>query len=132
MIIKKETNIRDFKAWSGAVNTLNRIIEEGKDEELESLLEEMYPEGLTETELNDLLWFENDQIFEWLDIKTQDDINAEIEDLKDKIRELEEEYEEEAEDLQGEDKQELWEQYKGQIEDLEKQIEELEEELEGF
>lgn len=26
----------------------------------------MYPDGMSETELNDLLWFEDDTIAEWL------------------------------------------------------------------
>ena len=69
MIIKTEMSLSQFCAWSGAVDTLDRIIEEGKCEELEAMLEDMYPEGMTDTELNDLLWFDWENVFEWLEIE---------------------------------------------------------------
>ena len=33
---------------------------------------EMFPEGLTETKLNDILWFEDEWIFDNLGIETED------------------------------------------------------------
>lgn len=73
--------IADFKAWSGAVDTQNRIIEENKENEFDQLIEEIYPDGLDETQLNDLLWFDDEWIFEQLGMS----------------EELEEELEEESE-----------------------------------
>ena len=35
-------------------------------EQLENIINETYPDGLSATELNDLLWFEDDTIAEWL------------------------------------------------------------------
>lgn len=58
MTITYELDLNSFKAWSGAIDTLDRIKREGKCEELESILEDTYPDGMTETELNDLLWFD--------------------------------------------------------------------------
>lgn len=55
MRIYSKLDLNTFEAWSGAVNTLDRIRREGKCEGLESVLEENYPEGIDETELNDLL-----------------------------------------------------------------------------
>ena len=69
MIIKSEMNLAEFEAWSGARGNLDIIIEEGKAEELEGILEELYPEGMTATELNDLLWFDWEEVFEWLGIE---------------------------------------------------------------
>ena len=66
MKITTETSLRNFKAWSGAVETLERIVEEGQDENLESQLEDLYPEGMTDVELNDLLWFDSETVYEWL------------------------------------------------------------------
>lgn len=71
MKVTSETTLRNFKAWSGAKETLKTIIREDKTEELEFLIEELYPEGLTETQLNDILWFDDEWIFEQLGIKTQ-------------------------------------------------------------
>jgi hypothetical protein len=61
-----ETNLVNFNAWSGAVETKERIINEGKAKDFDSLIDELYPDGLSETHLNDLLWFEEDWIFEML------------------------------------------------------------------
>jgi hypothetical protein len=69
----KETSISNFESWSGAKETQKRIIEEGKENEFDSLIEELYPEGLTETELNDILWFEEDWIFESLGIEEEEE-----------------------------------------------------------
>lgn len=55
-------------SWSGAVDTLNTISNEGKEDELMELLDELYPDGVDETELNDFLSFEDDYIFQNLDI----------------------------------------------------------------
>lgn len=43
MRIYSELDLNTFEAWSGAVNTLDRIRREGKCEELESILEEKLP-----------------------------------------------------------------------------------------
>lgn len=72
MKIIMEKTLENFEAWSGAINTKNIIIEANKCDEFEYLIEELYPEGLTETELNDLLWFESDWLFESLDINIED------------------------------------------------------------
>ena len=73
MKIYSETSISDFKAWSGAVSTQDRIIEEGKEDEFDALIEELYPDGIDETELNDLLWFEEDWIYETLGIEEEEE-----------------------------------------------------------
>ena len=62
----------NFDAWSGAVETKETIINEGKVEQFDNLIEELYPDGLTDTQLNDLLWFEEDWIFEMLGIEIDD------------------------------------------------------------
>lgn len=73
MKITTETNLLNFDAWSGAIETKKTIIENGKSEEFDQLIEELYPEGLTDTQLNDLLWFEADWIFEALGIKEEEE-----------------------------------------------------------
>lgn len=55
-------------SWSGAVDTLNTISNEGKEDDLMELLDELYPDGVDEAELNDFLAFEDDYIFQNLDI----------------------------------------------------------------
>lgn len=55
-------------AWDGAVDTLNIVLDEGKEDDLMELLDELYPDGVDETELNYFLVFEDDYIFQNLDI----------------------------------------------------------------
>jgi len=66
-------SIRDFNAWNGAKETKERIINEGKADDFDSLIEDIYPDGLSETQLNDILWFESDWCFENLGIKEEDE-----------------------------------------------------------
>ena len=68
MKIITETSLFNFDAWSGAVDTKERIINEGKEAEFEQLIDELYPDGLSNTELNDLLWFDDKWIYETLGI----------------------------------------------------------------
>jgi len=67
-VINNYLSLFDFDAWSGAVDTKNTIIENGKASDFECLIDELFPDGLTETELNDFLWFDDDFIFEQLNI----------------------------------------------------------------
>lgn len=73
MRIYTETSLENFGAWCGGRNTLDRVIEEGKTEELETVLEELYPNGLSETELNDILWFDPEWIYETLGISEEEE-----------------------------------------------------------
>lgn len=74
VIIRK--SFGDFEPWSGAVDTWERIQEAGKIDDLENILEIEYPDGIDETELNDLLWFEPETVFEWLDMPTDEQMDA--------------------------------------------------------
>ena len=67
MTVSKELNLKDFEAWSGGKDTLNRLIELNKVEEVENLINECFNnEIITETKLNDFLWFETYYIAEYL------------------------------------------------------------------
>lgn len=72
MKLFSETKLVDFQAWSGAVDTKNTIIEHNKAEEFDYLIEELYPDGLSETQLNDLLWFDEEWVFESLGIEIEE------------------------------------------------------------
>jgi hypothetical protein len=76
MWIKKEYDYNDLKenSWSGAVNTLRRIEEANKEEELMNFLEDIFYENIpSDTEVNDLLWFEPEMIYESLGISDEDE-----------------------------------------------------------
>lgn len=68
MRIVKEISVEDFEGWSGANDTIEVIEKAGKVDEFDNLIEELYPDGLSETSLNDLLRFDYEWIYETLDI----------------------------------------------------------------
>ena len=55
-----------YTPWAGAIDTYNTIIKNDCLEAFESLIDELYPDGIEETKLNDLLWFEPEFILESL------------------------------------------------------------------
>lgn len=50
------------------MDTLQRLIELDEVDELEACIDDIYPDGLTATKLNDLLWFDAESIAEMLDL----------------------------------------------------------------
>lgn len=72
MIIISEKELRNFEFWSGAAENAKELSNEQLDE-LEYILTNMYPDGIDETELNDLMWFDFDRIKDWLDISDEED-----------------------------------------------------------
>lgn len=131
MTITYELNLQSFQAWSGAKDTLERIQREGKCDLLEQILDDTYPDSMTETELNDLLWFESDMIYEWLGIISEEQIKKEVEEaeeeLNDKISDLEFDLDD---DLTEEERKDIIESYQSEIDQIKKKITELKEELE--
>lgn len=67
-----DATLDNFEAWSGAKDTKEIILENNKGDQFEALIEDLYPEGLSETQLNDILWFEEDWIFEQLGIEVEE------------------------------------------------------------
>lgn len=68
--------IKDFihyQPWSGAIDTYALIDYHDKLDELDELITECYPEGLTETELNDILWFDSEWVLDNLGIEVDND-----------------------------------------------------------
>lgn len=64
MKIYTECSLENFVPWSGAVYTFNHIMAEGGMKNLEWVLEDLYPDGIDETTLNDIFWFEPEWCFE--------------------------------------------------------------------
>ena len=133
MTITYELDLNRFEAWSGAVDTLERIQREGKCAELENILEELYPDGMTETELNDLLWFDSESVYEWLGIRSEGQIEKEIEEaeaeLEEKLSDLEFDLDD---DLTEEERKDIIESYQPEIDEIKERIADLKEELENI
>ena len=65
MIIQTETSLRNFEFWAGAKDHV-QYLTWGQLDTIEAVLEEIYPKGIDETTLNDLFWFDEDVIADWL------------------------------------------------------------------
>ena len=97
MKITSEISLRNFEGWSGAVDTLNTLTDDQKDA-LEAILEELNPDGMDEGSLNDLLWFENDTIAEWLGFEDWEDLERKNSGEDDEEDDDEEDEEDETEE----------------------------------
>lgn len=60
-----ETSLENFPAWSGGKDTLDVLIEKDLCDTVEACLIDALGEYPTDTEINDMLWFETDAIAEW-------------------------------------------------------------------
>lgn len=61
-----------FEPWAGAIDTYETIVENNCLSAFEALIEELYPNGIEKTVLNDLLWFDPELIFGNLGIEFED------------------------------------------------------------
>ena len=134
MTITYELDLNSFEAWSGAKETLERIQREGKCAELENVLEELYPDGMTETELNDLLWFDSESVYEWLGIRSEEQIKKEIKEAEEELAEVQSNLEDDLDDdeLTTEERAEIIESYQPDIDEIKERIADLKEELENI
>ena len=140
MKIYSETSLHNFEFWSGAVDTAKALTYEQLDT-IECILEDLCPDGMSDTEINDLFWFEEDTIAEWLGFSSWENFEAgidreteeEIDRIKEEIYEKEEELKDlinvlKDEDLTDEEREEITEQVeilRGDIEDLFGELEDI-------
>ena len=65
---KIDIDLEDFKAWSGGKDTLNLLIEQDLIEEVEDYINEIFYDTIpTETDINDILWFDEyvNDLIDW-------------------------------------------------------------------
>lgn len=73
MKIYAETTLKNFEFWAGAKDTV-KYLGDNELDMIESILEDAYPDGMSETEINDFFWFEDDTIAEWLGYESFEEI----------------------------------------------------------
>lgn len=81
MYVKQDIGFYELQenCWSGAIDTLNTVQENNKEDELMEFLNRYFEECPDLTEVNDFLWFESDFIFEALGISKSEDEEEEEE-----------------------------------------------------
>ena len=75
MKVYREIPLSEFDFWAGAKDTAKYLTEE-ELEQIEQILEEICPEGMSEFEVNNLFWFEHELIAKWLGYEDFDEIMA--------------------------------------------------------
>ena len=71
--LKVIIDFSDYKPWSGAVDTYELIKDADKLDELEAYFEELYPDGITATQINDILWFDGEEVLKYLGLGDEED-----------------------------------------------------------
>ena len=88
MKVYSEISLQNFEFWCGAKANAAQLTAQQFDE-VESIIEDIYPDGVDKTFINDLFWFEFEAVAEWLGLALND-----AGDLYDPEEEEEEEEEE--------------------------------------
>lgn len=73
MTIIKEERLANFEFWSGACYLAEKLTSKEFDI-IEELLEELYPDGMEEVQVNDFFWFDGDTIAQSLGYEDEDDL----------------------------------------------------------
>lgn len=94
-----DESLREFQFWSGAKETAKKLTAEQLDQ-IESILEDCYPDGITDTQINDIFWFDQDWIAEQLGFRSWEHLTG-IEPEEEEPEE--EEFDDEEEDPEDEE-----------------------------
>jgi len=65
MVYEIDESLENFSAWAGGKATLEVLIDKGVCDEVEDFIDQCFQHP-TATDINDFLWFERDQIAEYL------------------------------------------------------------------
>lgn len=88
-VYREVSDVYDFEFWSGAYDTVKKVIEADKENEFWDFIEEYFGgyDSISETELNDFVWFESDYIYEHIglteDGELPEDEEEDEEDMED-------------------------------------------------
>lgn len=72
MRIYTEKSLANFEFWSGAKHNAEMLSVE-QLEQVEAILEDCYLDGVDETTINDLFWFDFETVLNWLGLALNDD-----------------------------------------------------------
>ena len=72
MKVTTEQSLSNFNFWSGAKDNASELTAAQLDT-VESILEDIYPDGMNESAINDLFWFDFETVKEWLGIEEEEE-----------------------------------------------------------
>ena len=75
MKITKELDLTNFEFWGGAKSFADKLTC-SELKELGAIIEDIYnDEDITETQLNDIFWFDDEMLCEWINLNIDDVYN---------------------------------------------------------
>jgi len=77
MKIIEKMSLRDFKFWSGGKDRACNLTDE-QFAIVEDNFEQLFPEGMTDVEVNDMFWFDFDTIAQWLGYEDEAHFDANV------------------------------------------------------
>ena len=87
MRVYADMSLASFQFWAGAKNNADRLTYE-ELEQVDYMLDDIYPNGVEDTFINDLFWFDFNIVCEWLGYvynEEDDEIIREVEDIEEEI-----------------------------------------------
>lgn len=87
MKITREIALNNVEFWSGAKKTADRLKELDLMDRVEEYLEELYPDGIDETTLNDEFWFNDSEIYKAVGLDEEGNVIEEEEEDYDCFKE---------------------------------------------
>lgn len=73
MKIYRDIPLTKFEFWGGGKDRAEYLTDDELNK-IEQILKHVYPEGLSEDAVNNIFWFEDDLIAEWLGYKSFEEI----------------------------------------------------------
>ena len=72
MKVTKELSLSNFDFWGGAKDRAQMLTIDELNE-IERQLEDVYPEGMDETQINDIFWFDFDWVAQMIGYEDEED-----------------------------------------------------------
>ena len=72
MLVHSEISLSNFEFWAGAKDFANELTTDELDH-VEFLLNDIYPDGMNETLVNNIFWFDSDWVCQMLGYEDYED-----------------------------------------------------------
>lgn len=73
MKVTKKLSLSNFDFWGGAKDRAQMLTIDELNE-IEQQLEDVYPEGMDETQINDIFWFDFDWVAQMIGYEDEEDL----------------------------------------------------------
>ena len=87
-VYKEITSLLEFTPWSGAIETYNKLLKAGKEDEFVDQLEHVFAgQDVSNTDINNMLWFEPEECFKLVGLDKDGNEKSEGEEEEDEAEE---------------------------------------------